>query len=175
VAALLGVALLFAAGIGRSGTDAAEGYTWGTFWLGSSPWTGGSTGPIDGNGNAWYEPDYDASSYLLITIPDVDSITAAGTDRFYRNTLNISDVNSLPLLSFQSNDSLSLYVNGVLVGSYGNGYGSPGCVNLSAYCATNVNAAPISTSVHTCRTGRTRWWQESTIRVLDRHTSISSS
>ena len=65
--------------VGGQQTGAA-GYSWGIFWTASQPWTGGNVDPLDSEGDAWFEVDYDNSAYSFITLPDVNSIPDAGTD-----------------------------------------------------------------------------------------------
>jgi hypothetical protein len=101
-------------------------------WKRSSVWFGVQDGPQDGSGYSWKDPGFDDSSWSAITLPD-DGQDSSADDRYYRAHFTW-DGNSPMSVEFSSDDGLAIYVNGTLLGSWGNGWRLPGCVNVVPTC-----------------------------------------
>ena len=74
-------------------------------------------GPKDSLGRLWYEPDYNDSTWTVVTLPQQNTIPE-NRDGFYRTTLNLSDFGSV-FLNFYSDDGIWIYVNGEKLGHWG--------------------------------------------------------
>jgi hypothetical protein len=122
---------------------AASGYDWT-----ASPtpsWKGPFDGPSDAGGHRWNDPPFDNSTWTIIGArPDNDSFGVDTGDRFYRRRLllNAAEIDNPIVVSFASDDGLWLYVNGTLVGNWGDEWNGNGeCVNdPTGRCSNNTTA-----------------------------------
>jgi hypothetical protein len=84
------------------------------------------TGPIDPNNSHWYEPDFDDSTWEVISPPLINDI-APSEDRFYR-TVYASPLAGNVYLNVASDDGIWIYINGQFIGHWGGECHEPGCV-----------------------------------------------
>ena len=122
-------------------------------WRRSAAWTGSQSGPRDGAGRAWTDPNFDDGTWTVTGLPDGSpSDIALPNDRYYRAHFNWNG-SSTARLSFVSDDGLAIYVNGSLLGSWGSGYRQPGCVNNPSICSINTNVSTQTIPANLLRTG----------------------
>ncbi len=122
-------------------------------WRRSAAWTGSQSGPRDGTGRAWTDPNFDDGTWTVTGLPDGSpSDSALPNDRYYRAHFNWNG-SSTARLSFVSDDGLAIYVNGSLLGSWGSGYRQPGCVNNASICSINTNVPTQTIPASMLRTG----------------------
>ena len=109
-------------------------------WKKSGVWTGNQSGTQDAGSHFWNDPLFDDSSWSTVTLPDSGSDSNAD-DRYYRAHFTWDGV-SLMSINFISDDGLAIYINGNLLGSWGNGWRQPGCINKSSGCSINTSVLP---------------------------------
>jgi len=109
-------------------------------WRRSAVWTGNQAGPQDGNGRYWHDPVFDDSSWTTVSLPD-SAFDLSADDRYYRAHF-AWDGTSPASVYFVSDDGLTIYINGNLLGAWGNGWRQSGCVNNQITC---VNTAIVPT------------------------------
>ncbi|NJM41604.1 MAG: hypothetical protein HC853_13010 [Anaerolineae bacterium] len=116
-------------------------------WRRSTVWSGGQVGPQDANSNAWHAPGFDDKAWNLVSLPDT-SFDLNANDRYYRTRFNWDGVSPVTL-SFKSDDGLSIYINGLALGTWGTGWRQSGCVNSAPTCVNSmtVPVQTISTSL----------------------------
>jgi len=105
-------------------------------WKKSPVWTGAKDGLKDSNNRIWFDSDFDDSSWATTILPDSGTDTVAD-DRFYRTHFNWDGSSNPVDLSFASDDGLTIYINGILLGEWGNGWRASGCVNRPEACTNN--------------------------------------
>ncbi len=110
-------------------------------WAATAPFVG-QTDPMDSQGRAFWEQDFDESGLSSVSIPDVGNIPA-GMDRVYVATLSVSGVPPGVALDLQSDDGLAVWLDGELLGRWGGGWQQEGCVNDQANCVSFDIVAPI--------------------------------
>jgi len=87
----------------------------------ASPVLSDCVGPTDAQGHLWSDPDFDESTWQIVTLPDIGSIPGEH-DRFYRTNFVLSDDPShrtRVFLSLAADDGIWVYVNGNLVEHWG--------------------------------------------------------
>jgi hypothetical protein len=78
---------------------------------------------------------------------------SAADDRYYRSHFTWDGTSPLGL-HFASDDGLTIYINGTLLGSWGNGWRQAGCVNnFSGNCGFNVSVPDQGIPASVLRTG----------------------
>jgi hypothetical protein len=100
-------------------------------------WTGNQAGPQDAGGHFWNDPAFDDSQWSTVTLPDT-GVDLDADDRYYRSHFTWDGVSSLSI-NFATDDGLAIYVNGNLLGSWGNGWRQQGCVNGPSTCLVNFS------------------------------------
>ena len=90
----------------------AAGETWK-----ASPVGEDCAGPADAGGRAWYEADFDDSSWTNLSLPDSGAIPS-GQDRYYRLHYNAIEPAGTEITLY-TDDGAWLYVNGQLAGQWG--------------------------------------------------------
>ncbi len=92
----------------------------------ASPFSTSCTGPSDGSGQPWINSAFDDSGWTPLTLPDRGSYR----DRFHRGHFQlVAPVSDLSVF-VRCDDGCDVYVNGVSLGSFGNGSCHQlGCVN----------------------------------------------
>ena len=110
-------------------------------WWGSQPFEDANH-PTDDGGLPFYDPDYDMVGYSTVELPD-SGHTPPGTDRVYIAWFELWGDPPALFLSMQSDDGMAFWVNGELVGEWGNGWQEEGCVNDDANCSEFVIVDPI--------------------------------
>lgn len=121
-------------------------------WRRSPIWRGDQSGPTDSAGRAWNSSAFDDAQWTIASLPDsVSGDSQLPNDRYYRARF-IWDGSSQMKVNFSSDDGLTVYVNGSLLGSWGNGYRQAGCVNLS-FCALNTSVPAQTIPASLLRTG----------------------
>ncbi|MDQ3010585.1 MAG: beta galactosidase jelly roll domain-containing protein, partial [Acidobacteriota bacterium] len=133
-----------------------ENFTIGTTinvtWRRSPVWVGDQSGPRDAAGRAWNNPSFDDSQWAIVVLPDsAPSDSPVPNDRYYRAHFNW-DVSSPVRANFSADDGLAIYVNGVLLGSWG-GYRQFGCVNGPPVCTINTIVSPQTIPASLLRAG----------------------
>ncbi|MCL5999772.1 MAG: beta galactosidase jelly roll domain-containing protein [Chloroflexi bacterium] len=101
-----------------------------------SVWMGDQAGPRDAGGYDWHHPLFDDSPWSDVALPD-RGLDLSADDRYYRARFAWDGTSSLSM-SVASDDGLAVYVNGNLLGAWGNGWRQPGCVNGAATCARST-------------------------------------
>lgn len=86
-------------------------------WRASPPTADCFSPPTDGAGRFWYEAGFDASSWTPIGLPSQNDVPSDRI-RFYRGAFNL-DGNASAAISFNSDDGITIYVNGVFKGHWG--------------------------------------------------------
>lgn len=109
-------------------------------WKRSDVWRGDQFGPTDAAGRAWHHPQFDDSSWSVLSLPDGYTDTSAN-DRYYRARFDW-DGSSIVSVYFVSDDGLSIFINGQQLGSWGKGWRQSGCVNPAPGC---FNFTPVPT------------------------------
>lgn len=110
-------------------------------WWGSQPFPDAAD-PVDGAGRAWYRTDYDMQGWSTVVLPDSGHIPS-GNDRTYRGTLHLDAITEAIYVDLQSDDGLTLYVNGALIGQWGGAWQEEGCVNDEARCLVTSTIDPV--------------------------------
>lgn len=90
-------------------------------------------GPRDGAGTLWSQPDFDESGWAGVTLPAKGDVPNY-RDRFYRGTFTV-DGRAAATISFDSDDGVDIYVNGMLKGHWGGACHHGGCVGRPASCS----------------------------------------
>ncbi len=115
-------------------------------WVKSPVWTGSQAGIQDETGKYWMEPNFDDSSWSNLTFSDQGG-TPEYSDLYYRAHFTWDGVSKV-ILSFTSDDGIDVYINGIHIGTWGNGWRQVGCINIST-CAVSEKISPqvIPTSI----------------------------
>ncbi|MBI2567733.1 MAG: hypothetical protein HYV63_11940 [Candidatus Schekmanbacteria bacterium] len=126
-------------------------------WRQSEVWTGDGAGPRDGSAQPWYEPAFDESAWGRVELPLATALAGeqpAMSDRYFRKHFRWTAAGcggpcGAPVLSFETDDGLAVYVNGALLGKAGGEWRALGCVNRAEACSVNtdVPATPIPTEL----------------------------
>ncbi|MBI2568225.1 MAG: hypothetical protein HYV63_14465 [Candidatus Schekmanbacteria bacterium] len=119
-------------------------------WRRFGPWFGDEPGPVDGSGHFWHEAGFDDHDWQEVAaaaaggaanLPLIEQGTDHGfNDRYLRGSFAWDGITAL-WAELASDDGLSVYINGSLLGSWGR-WREPGCVNLSAVCSVNAVVPP---------------------------------
>ena len=96
--------------------------------------------PTDGAGLAFHDP-HAQPGWESVALPHQDIPT--GADRAYRTVFDLDGRPEAFLLDLQSDDGLTVWVNGVEVGQWGGGWQEEGCVNEHAECLQTIDVDPI--------------------------------
>jgi hypothetical protein len=109
-------------------------------WSASPIWTGDMSGPVDGLAHPWWSPAFDDTTWASIGLPDQRTDNNAD-DRYYRGHFT-SDGKTAYTLHLASDDGLSLWLNGTLVGTWGGAWRQGGCVNEPTQCPQGNTSVP---------------------------------
>lgn len=96
-------------------------------WKKSPVWKGGQSGPKDKQLISWNDPSFDDASWETVSLPNRGADNEAD-DRYYRSHFTWDGTLQVRV-HFESDDGLSIYINGKRLGSYGKGWRQVGCVN----------------------------------------------
>ncbi len=113
-------------------------------WRASMP-ASDCNGPLDSAGNLWYAPSFDDSSWTALSLPISGSIPAQ-EDRYFRGTVMV-DGRANATISFDSDDGISVYVNGTFKGQWGGQCHSGGCVGHPGGCGSSQVYVDISSDL----------------------------
>jgi len=115
---------------------------WG--WL-ASPAFSDEADPTDG-ALPFHDPLFDAAGWSPMVLPDSTGIPV-GFDRAYRAEFDLSQLPSDAVaLDLQSDDGLSVWVNGELLGRWGGSWQQEGCVGAVAGCVDTILVDPVDFS-----------------------------
>jgi len=101
-------------------------------------------GPIDSQGNLWFESNFNDTGWQEITIPDFNTWGCDSCDRYYRRYLNLPPDFSNIIVSFASDDGLWLYINGNFINHWGGDCHQYGCVNNPYRCFYSTWVDPLN-------------------------------
>lgn len=112
-------------------------------WEASAPFDTADD-PVDGAGLPFFDPTAAPVGWVPVALPDRG--IPIGTDRAYRAAFALAEVPVDLSLDLQSDDGITVWVNGVEVGHWGGAWQEEGCVNDRARCVvtTAVPAFPIT-------------------------------
>lgn len=113
---------------------------WVDQWWGSMPFSH-SEALRDGAGRPYWDPNFELRDFSTVQIPERGQ-PSPGYDKVYIVRLWLDAVGPEIWLDLQSDDGLTVHVNGTLVGEWGGGWQEEGCVNDDANCTTFVYAPP---------------------------------
>jgi hypothetical protein len=99
----------------------------------------------DGAGHPFYDADFELTDWSTVSMPDEGHIPA-GSDRAYRGVVNLSAAGRAIYMDLQSDDGISVWVNGVAIGHWGGAWQEEGCVNDEANCTVTTTVAPVEIS-----------------------------
>jgi hypothetical protein len=104
-------------------------------WLASAPFPE-EADPVDAAGAPFYEVDAAPSGWAPVALPDRG--IPIGTDRAYRATFDLAELPVDLSLDLQSDDGITVWLNGVEVGHWGGAWQVEGCVNDRAGCVVTT-------------------------------------
>jgi hypothetical protein len=110
-------------------------------WRRSPAWSGPQSGPADALGRPWTAAAFDDSSWSAASLPDNLDGSELG-DRYYRGQFNWDGASAL-WIAFSADDGIAIYVNGQALGSWGQGWREPGCVNNPSGCGINASVPDV--------------------------------
>ncbi|MEQ1571209.1 MAG: hypothetical protein ABMA64_36610 [Myxococcota bacterium] len=110
-------------------------------WVGSEPFTGVDD-PIDASGLPFWDPASDRSAFTFVVIPDLG--IPVGFDRVYATSFELPELPVDLSLNLQSDDGITVWVNGVELGTWGGDWQMEGCVNEHANCLVTSTVEPVS-------------------------------
>lgn len=113
-------------------------------WKASTP-TVDCNGPVDTRGNTWHDTAYDDSHWDTLTLPDFNTWGCTHCDRFYRRHFAVPAYTQV-LIDFASDDGITVYVNGHVVGQWGDCH-EEGCIN--AQCSARIQVDPVDITPYT--------------------------
>ncbi len=109
-------------------------------WVGS-PTFADAVDPVDASGRSFWDPGADVSAWDPVTLPD--RAIPIGQDRAYVGTFELTEIPLNLSLSLQSDDGISVWVNGAFVGQWGGSWQAEGCVNENAQCLVTIQVPPV--------------------------------
>lgn len=101
--------------------------------------------PVDTVGVPFHQPGFNTSSWAAVALPDVGTIPR-GSDRVYRGVLRVVGSPPGTKLELQSDDGISVWINGARVGTWGGAWQQEGCVNDDASCIVFEYVDPVDIS-----------------------------
>ncbi|MCB9683102.1 MAG: hypothetical protein H6733_16680 [Alphaproteobacteria bacterium] len=113
-------------------------------WVASPTFTGADD-PVDGLARPFHDPTADVSGWSPVTPPDRNAIPQ-GSDRAYRLTVDVTGTPPRVVMDLQSDDGLTVWIDGQRVGQWGGQWQQEGCVNDAAECIETIAVPPIDVS-----------------------------
>lgn len=105
-------------------------------WLASAPFPGFDD-PVDGAGLPFHDPDAAMTGWTPVATPDRG--VPVGNDRAYRAEFVLDELPVDLSLDLQSDDGITVWLNGVEVGHWGGDWQEEGCVNDRAQCVVTTS------------------------------------
>ncbi len=109
-------------------------------WVGS-PTFADAPDPVDGGDAPFWDLTADTSGWDAVTLPD--RAIPIGEDRAYVGLFDLTDLPVNLSLNLQSDDGITVWVNGVFVGQWGGDWQLEGCVNENAQCLVTIQVDPV--------------------------------
>jgi len=109
-------------------------------WVGS-PTFADAADPVDGAGTPFWDPTADSSGWDAVVLPD--RAIPIGEDRAYVGLFDLPEVPVNLSLNLQSDDGITVWINGVFVGQWGGDWQLEGCVNENAQCLVTIQVPPV--------------------------------
>jgi hypothetical protein len=93
--------------------------------------------PVDPSGLVFHDPAAQPTGWVPIALPDRG--IPIGTDRAYRAEFTLAELPIDLSLDLQSDDGITVWVNGTQVGHWGGAWQVEGCVNERAQCVVTTS------------------------------------
>lgn len=109
-------------------------------WVGSASFSDPAD-PVDGGGLPFWDPAADLADWAPVAIPD--TTIPVGLDRAYVARFALTDVPYDLSLDLESDDGITVWVNGEEIGAWGGSWQMEGCVNEHANCVVTTDVPAV--------------------------------